>query len=211
MLRNRYIEKGEPVVSVDSKISHLYLAGKAFTQTALEVYDHDFACLQTNLTIPHGIYDVNNNQACINLGSSHDTADFFFDIMIKWWESQGQQQYPNDTKLLILYDGGGSNSFRHYLFKEAVKKLAKSIGVSICIAHYPPYCSKYTPMEHKDLAHVTRTLAGVVLDRLQTVKELIETKAKIKNGLKTSVNIIDKIFEIGKLFVFHCEATGYKT
>jgi hypothetical protein len=55
---------------------------------------YDFASLQTGLAVPHGIYDLNNNQACINLGSSHDTAEFFFDSMVQWWESQGKHQYP---------------------------------------------------------------------------------------------------------------------
>lgn len=202
MLRSRYAKEGEPVVSIDSKkkepLGHLYREGKVYTQIALCVYDHDFASLQTGLAVPHGIYDVNNNQVYINLGSSHDTAEFFFDSMVKWWESQGKHHHPNATKLLILCDGGGSNSSRHYVFKEAVKKLADTIGISVRIAHYPPYCSKYNPIEHKAFPHVTRALSGVVLDSLQTVKELIETRAKTKNGLKTSVNIMDKIYETGK-------------
>lgn len=202
MLRERYVEEGEPVVSVDSKkkepLGHLYRAGEVYTQTALEVYDHDFVSLQTGLAIPHGIYDIKSNQAYINLGSSHDTAEFFFDSMVKWWESQGKHRYPNATKLLILCDGGGSNSSRHYVFKEAVKKLADTIGICVRIAHYPPYCSKYNPIEHKAFPHVTRALSGIVLDSLKTVKELIETRAKTKTGLKTFVNIIDKIYETGK-------------
>jgi hypothetical protein len=184
MLRNIYREKGEPVVSVDSKkkepLGHLYGEGKVYTQTPLCVYDHDFASLQTGLAVPHGIYDVNNNQACINLGSSHDTAEFFFDSMVQWWESQGKHQYPNETKLLILCDKGGSNSCRHYVFKEAVKKSADTIGIAVRIAHYPPYCSKYNPIEHKAFPHVTRALSGIVLDSLHTVKELIETRAETK-------------------------------
>lgn len=201
-LRDKYIEKGEPVLSVDSKkkepLGHLYRAGEVYTQTALEVYDHDFASLQTGLAIPHGIYDMKSNQAYINLGSSHDTAEFFFDSMVQWWENQGKHRYPNATKLLILCDGGGSNSSRHYVFKEAVKKLADTIGICVRIAHYPPYCSKYNPIEHKAFPHVTRALSGIVLDSLKTVKELIETRAKTKTGLKTFVNIIDKSYATGK-------------
>jgi hypothetical protein len=202
MLRSKYIEEGEPVVSVDAKkkepLGHHYRAGKVYTQKAFDVYDHDFASLQTGLAIPHGIYDIKNNQACINLGSSHDTAEFFFDSMVQWWKSYGKYQYPHARKLLILCDGGGSNSSRHYIFKEAVKKPADTIGICVRIAHYPPYYSKYNPIEHKAFPHVTGALSGVVLDSLQSVKKLIETRAKTKNSLKTSVNIMDKIYETGK-------------
>ncbi len=82
--------------------------------------------------------------------------------------------------------------------KEAVQKLANTLGITIRIAHYPAYCSKYNPIEHRLFPHVTRALSGVVLDSVQTVKALIESRAKTKKGLETYVNIVDKIYETGK-------------
>ena len=142
-----------------------------------------FASLQTGLVVPHGIYDVNNNnnnKACVNIGLSRDTAEFFYDSMVMWWETYGESKYPDAKKLLILCDGGGSNGCRHYVFKEVVQKLADKLGVTVRIAHYPAYCSKYNPIEHRLFPHVTRALSGVVLDSVQTVKELIEKRAKTK-------------------------------
>ena len=46
--------------------------------------------------------------------------------------------------------------------------------------------------------HVTRALEGVTLDSIQTIKSLIEEKAKTVQGLKVFVNIVDKIYETGK-------------
>ena len=100
--------------------------------------------------------------------------------MVLWWETYGKIEYPDATKLLILCDGGGSNGCRHYVFKEAVQKLADKIGITVRIAHYPAYCSKYNPIEHRLFPHVTKALSGVVLDSVQTVKKLIETRAKTK-------------------------------
>lgn len=201
-LRNGYIQAGEPVVSVDSKkkepLGSLYREGEVYSSTAPAVYDHSFASLQTGLVVPHGIYDVNNNKACVNIGLSRDTAEFFYDSMVIWWETYGESKYPDAKKLLILCDGGGSNGCRHYVFKEVVQKLADKLGVTVRIAHYPAYCSKYNPIEHRLFPHVTRALSGVVLDSVQTVKELIEKRAKTKNGLETYVNIVDKIYETGK-------------
>jgi hypothetical protein len=56
----------------------------------------------------------------------------------------------------MLMDGGGSNSSRHYIFKQDLQVLADEIGVNIRVAHYPPYTSKWNPVEHKAFPHITR-------------------------------------------------------
>jgi hypothetical protein len=201
-LREEFIKEGEPVISMDSKkkepFGGLFRVGEVYTQKPLEVYDHDFISLQTGLVVPHGIYDIVQNKAFINLNSSKDTAEFVYDSLKLWWQEYGDIQYPNAKKLLILCDGGGSNGYRHYVFKEAVQKLANSIGITISIAHYPSYCSKYNPIEHQVFPYVTKALDGIVLDKVETVKKLIETRAKTKTGLKVFSNIIDKIYQTGK-------------
>jgi hypothetical protein len=152
----------------------LYRDGEVYSQEAPKVYDHDFSSLQTGLVVPHGIYDIVQNKAFINLNSSKDTADFVYDSLLFWWQNEGQIQYPNANNLLIFCDGGGSNSYRHYVFKEAIQRLANRIKITIRIAHYPSYCSKYNPIEHKVFPYVTKALDGIVLDNVETVKELFE-------------------------------------
>ena len=97
----------------------------------------------------------------------------------------------------MLCDGGGSNSASQYLFKEDLEKLADRIGVEIRVAHYPPYCSKYNPIEHRLFPHVTRACQGVVFHTVELVKGLIERTTTGK-GLEVSVNIIDKVYETGR-------------
>jgi hypothetical protein len=62
--------------------------------------------------------------------------------------------YPNATSILAKCDGGGSNNANHYIFKENLQKLVNEIGIEIRIAHYPPYTSKYNPIEHRLFPHV---------------------------------------------------------
>ena len=201
-LRDQFIENGEPIISMDSKkkepFGALYRDGEVYSQEAPKVYDHDFSSLQTGLVVPHGIYDIVQNKAFINLNSSKDTADFVYDSLLLWWQNYGNIQYPNANNLLIFCDGGGSNSCRHYVFKEAIQKLANRIKITIRIAHYPSYCSKYNPIEHKVFPYVTKALDGIVLNNVETVKELIENRAKTKTGLKVFANIIDNIYQTGK-------------
>jgi hypothetical protein len=84
-----------------------------------------------------------------------------------------------------------------FLFKRDLQALADEIGVEIRSAHYPPYCSKYNPIEHRLFPHVTRTCQGVVFATIELVKELME-KTHTKTGLKAFVHIIDKVYQIGR-------------
>ncbi|MBK8195658.1 MAG: hypothetical protein IPK76_21555 [Lewinellaceae bacterium] len=80
------------------------------------------------------------------------------------------KRYNKDQPILILCDGGGSNGSRNSLFKEQVQQLADELGVKFIIAHYPPYCSKYNPIEHRLFPAVTRYWSGIKLDSAQTAK-----------------------------------------
>ena len=100
----------------------------------------------------------------------------------------------------MLMDGGGSNSSRHYLFKQDLQALADALGIPIRVAHYPPYTSKWNPIEHRVFPHVTRALQGVIFKSHELVKELIETTTT-QNGLTVKANIIDKVYMIGRKVV----------
>lgn len=149
------------------------------------------------MVIPHGLYDVRRNIGYLHLGTSHDTSAFACDSFRHWWYTYGQKHYRQATSILVLCDGGGSNSARHYLFKQDLQALADEIGVEIRIAHYPPYCSKYNPIEHRLFPHVTRACQGVVFTGMAVVQELME-KTHTKTGLKVFVHVIDKVYQTGR-------------
>jgi len=153
--------------------------------------------LSTGIAIPHGIFDLKKNTAHINIGTSHETSEFACDSLKKWWNEIGKLDHPNATSILMLMDGGGSNSSRRYVFKEGLQNLVNEIGIEIRIAHYPPYTSKWNPIEHRVFPHVTRAMQGVILSNHDMAKQLIE-KTKTKAGLKVSVSIMDKVYELGK-------------
>jgi hypothetical protein len=137
----QYRQEKQAIISIDSKkkepLGHLYREGEVYSQQAMIVYDHDFNSLQTGLVIPHGIYDIVQNKAWINLNCSKDTADFVYDSLVLWWQQDGQIEYSNIQNLLILCDGGGSNSCRHYVFKQTIQKFANYTQLNIQVAHYP--------------------------------------------------------------------------
>lgn len=194
-----YKASGNPMVSMDVKkkeyLGNFYRDGQLYTLTALQTYDHDFANFAQGVLIPHAIYDLIRNTGYINLGTSKDTTEFACDCFRNWWYNEGRFQYPNATSILVLCDGGGSNSSRYYIFKEDLQKLADEIGIEIRIAHYPPYCSKHNPIEHRLFPHVTRACQGVIFKSIELVKELME-KTSTATGLKVTVQIIDKVYAL---------------
>jgi hypothetical protein len=200
-LKADYQAAGNPVVSMDSKkkeaLGNFYRAGQLYTTTPITTYDHDFVSFADGVVIPHALYDLQHNQGFINLGTSHDTSQFACDSFRCWWYSQGQADYPQATSILVLCDGGGSNNARHALFKQDLQQLAKDIGVEIRVAHYPPYCSKYNPIEHRLFPHVTRACQGVVFKTLTLVKDLM-AQTKTNHGLRVTVNILDGVYHTGR-------------
>ena len=140
---------------------------------------------------------MKNNKAYMVLGTSYDTSEFACDCIKYWWLNYGKYDYPTADSILIRCDCGGSNGYRHYIFKKELQRLSNEIGLEIRIAHYPPYTSKYNPIEHRVFPHITRACQGAVFSSINLVKDLIE-RAKTKTGLKVFAHIIDKVYEKGK-------------
>jgi hypothetical protein len=207
-LKREYLASGDPIVSMDTKkkelIGNFYRAGHLLTQGVIGTFDHDFPSFAEGVVIPHGLYDVKHNDGHVNLGTSHDTGEFACDSIERWWESQGRERYPRANSILLLCDGGGSNSASQYLFKEDLQRLVDRLGIEIRVAHYPPYCSKYNPIEHRLFPHLTRACQGVIFESVKLVKELME-KARTSTGLRVTVDILDGVYQTGRKY-----AEGFK-
>ena len=196
-----FLESSNPLISIDTKkkevLGLFYRKGRLFTAEGREVFDHDFLSFSKGTVIPHGIYDLKRNRGFVNLGTSHDTSAFACDSIFQWWTAEGRDAYPQAKELLLLCDGGGSNSASQYLFKDDLQKLADRMGTTIRVAHYPPYCSKYNPIEHRLFPHVTRACQGIILECVEQAQYYV-AEATTLTGLKVVVNILDKVYETGR-------------
>lgn len=168
-----------------------------YTTMPIEVFDHDFPSLSTGVAIPHGLYDVNENIGFIQIGTSHDTSKFACDSIRYWGDNYGKHRYPSASSILLLCDGGGSNSSRYYVFKEALQCLVNEIEIEIRIAHYPPYTSKYNPIEHRLFPHLSRACKGVIFDSVNTVSKFMAT-ATTQTGLQVFTTIFEQTYQTGK-------------
>ena len=200
-LKTQYLANSEPVISIDTKkkelIGNFSRDGHTLTQAPVDTLDHDFPSASDGKLIPHGLYDLARNEGYMHLNTSSDTSEFCCDSVAHWWTQHGVKHYPRAQRLLLLCDGGGSNASNRHVFKEALQKLADRLGLDIRIAHYPPYCSKHNPIEHRLFAHVTRACQGVVFHTAAIAQKFI-AKTKTTTGLKVTVDILTGVYITGK-------------
>ena len=194
-LKARFLDAGLPVFSIDTKnkelLGNFYRRGKYYAKQHRKVNDHDFRSTAQGILVPHGIYDVGDNYGYLTLGLSKDTSAFVCDNVEAFWLSDLQWKYPTAEWMLLLCDGGGSNNCRHYIVKQDLYHLAQKLEINIVVAHYPPYCSKWNPIEHKLFCHIHRAWEGAVFHNVQIVKELAQM-AGTKTGLGVKVKINER-------------------
>lgn len=196
----RYCEEhGIPVFSIDTKKKELLGPfrrdnGTAYATEPIKVNDHDYSTFSNGKMVPYGIYDVKRNTGYMTFGVSHDTAEFACECFAQQWEENLRHIYPNAKSILILCDGGGSNNARSWQFKWCLIQLAKRLGIDIRIAHYPPYCSKWNPIEHRLFSQISRVWSGAVLNTIEEACELA-SRARTKTGLAVFTSINRRIYK----------------
>ena len=98
---------------------------------------------------------------------------------------------------MLLLDNGAANAARSRLFKEDLIALSARLGLTIRVAHYPPYTSKWNPNEHRLFCHVERAWSGIILDSPETALKTVE-QTRTHTGLKVKARILDTVYQIGR-------------
>jgi hypothetical protein len=200
-LKDEFLGAGQPVLSIDTKkkefLGGLYRAGRVYCRQPIKAFDHDFPSWAEGVIVPHGLYDLSRNEGWLHLGLSRDTSQFACDSLRLYFEQDGLRMYPEAKEWLLLCDGGGSNGCRAHIFKEDLQHLVNDLGITIRVAHYPAYCSKFNPIERRLFCHVTRACQGVLFDALATVKSLMN-KTSTRTGLNVTVRVIEALYETGR-------------
>ena len=181
-----------PLVACKARTSNA--AGRCSVKKKPKAYDHDFPTFADGQIVPYGIHDTQANNGYLVLGNSHDTSQFACDSFELVWRKYLREQYPETDTIAILCDGGGSNSSSHKIVKQDFMELASRTGLDIIVMHYPPYCSKFNPIEHRLFAAISRSWSGASLMSARDAKKRAESTTTSK-GLTVHVDINDKEYE----------------
>lgn len=198
-LRKEFARRDWPVLSIDTKkkeiLGNLWHPGRAYTDGRVRVQDHDFVRANDRLA-PYGVFDTLRNEGLMLLARGADTCELACDAIWRWWLRRGQKHYCHAPRLLLLCDCGGSNGYRQHRFKEELCYLAADMDCDIRVAHYPPGCSKYNPIEHRMFCHVTRSLQSVVLKTIDIAKQYM-ARTKTTQGLRVWAEVARRSYVKG--------------
>ncbi|MDR5726066.1 MAG: ISAzo13 family transposase, partial [Terriglobia bacterium] len=199
---NQYLVRGEPVLSVDTKkkerVGNFKNSGQTWRPQGqpLEVNTYDYPHLGEGPAIPYGAYDVHRNEGFVNVGISHDTAEFAVESLRRWWKLFGRRHYPDARRLLLCADGGGSNGSRNRAWKYYLQQLADQLGLEVTVGHYPPGTSKWNKIEHRLFSFISLNWKGQPLVSYETVVNLIGA-TRTKTGLRVRAELDAKQYEAG--------------
>ncbi len=198
-IRKQCEELRLPVLSIDTKkkelIGNFKRDGRVFSIGRPKVFDHDFETFAECKMVPHGIFDVAQNVGYMTLGSNHDTSEFVCDNIERIWKQHLRKMYADAKTIVLLCDGGGSNSSRHRIVKQDLMNLANRLNMNILVMHYPPYCSKFNPIEHRLFSQISRSWSGAPLTSIENAADRAAATTTSK-GLTVHVNINDKTYDI---------------
>lgn len=194
-----YLNKKSLRLSIDCKakvkIGLLSRKGYARRIRPLAAYDHDTKW--SAVLVPCGILDVLGDELSIYFGQSAETTDFIVDCLEKWWEAN-KEKHKEIEELAINLDGGSETRSNRTQFKKRMVEFARYTGLKIHLIYYPPYHSKYNPIERcwavlenywngaiiEDISSAVKWASNMTWKGIAPVVELIE-KTYVK-GIKIS-------------------------
>ena len=152
--------------------------------------DHDFG---GDYLTPFGILDLTHDHVELIFTNSRVTADFMVDYIETYWLKSGYSK-GKDT-LILNADNGPENSSRRTQFMKRMMEFSANYNVKVILAYYPPYHSKYNPIE-RIWGRLEQHWNGDLLDTHEAV--LGFASSMTWNGKNPLVTLTDKLYETGK-------------
>ena len=157
-----------------------------------QAQDHDMGA--TEKYIPCGILEEDTGQIYLNFGSSYKTSDFIVDSLSLWWKQIPQSEQQKIDVIQIKADNGPENSGIRTQFLKRMVELADSTGKSIQLLYFPPYHSKYNPVE-RCWGILEQHWNGALLNHVDIM--LAWAQSMTWKGIKPIIHLSQKIYKKG--------------
>lgn len=173
------------------KVGEFSRAGESRGEEPTKALDHDMAASEK--LVPFGILDVVGGLLTIVFGKSRETSDFIVDSLQLWWDAN-KEQYSHIRKLVIDLDNGPENSGSRTQFLKRMVEFADRNGLKIELIYYPPYHSKYNPIE-RCWGILENHWNGTLLATVETAVQWAKTMTW--KGIKPVVELLETVYEKG--------------
>jgi len=152
--------------------------------------DHDF---YDETITPFGLFLPDYNETYLYMNQTFTSSDFIVDCLEDFWKTN-KDKFPKVTKLLLNFDNGGENSSRRTQFMKRIVDFVAKEKIEIELAYYPPYHSKYNPVE-RVWGVLEKHWNGTLLDSVSRVIGF--AKSMTYNGVSPIVKLVDKVYCTG--------------
>jgi Rhodopirellula transposase DDE domain len=171
------------------KVGPFARGGKSRVPT--QAADHDFEPAAT--LSPVGIFLPASNELFLYGITSKVTSDCLVDCLVQWWEKV-RIRCSHITTLVINLDNGPENHSRRTQFMYRLVAFVQHYGITVRLAYYPPYHSKYNPIE-RCWGVLENHWNGALLDTIDTVLRFAGTMTW--NGVRPIVELVTTTYQTG--------------
>lgn len=161
------------------------------TRVRVAAADHDFAPLAT--VTPVGVLLPESDELFIYLVTSRVTSDCLADVLAAWWTSV-QARFPLVTTLLLNLDNGPENHSHRTQFMSRLVAWGQATGLTIQLVYYPPYHSKYNPIE-RCWGALEQHWNGDLMDSVATLRAFTQTMTW--KGQPPTVTLVTALYKTG--------------
>ena len=182
-------------ISIDTKatvkLGELSRGGKSRGKEEVKAQDKDLDV--KGKMIPFGILEVLSGAFTLVFGTSRETSDFIVDSLEQWWESR-KSEYGHIRQLVINLDNGPGLASNRTQFVKRMLEFADRHGLEIHLVYYPPYHSKYNPIERVWGILENHWNGTLLIDQETTVEW---AKSMTWKGISPIVSVLKKTYETG--------------
>lgn len=191
-----------PAADADETILRLSVDAKAtipvglfsrhgYSRLKVKAWDHDFKPQQK--VTPVGVFLPQYDELYLFLITGSVTADTIVDCIRETWRMIAPR-FPLIRTLLLNLDNGPENHSRRTQFVKRLTQLADETHLTLNLAYYPPYHSKYNPVE-RVWGVLEQHWNGSLLDSIKTILELAKTMTY--NHVNPVVKQVHKTYQTG--------------
>jgi hypothetical protein len=114
------------------------------SRTGTQAADHDFQ--PAGALTPFGLFLPDHDELNLYFTASKITSDFIVDTLDEWWQF-ARPRFPQTQVLLLNLDNGPECQSHRSQFMYRLVRFAQQHQLTVRLAYYPPYHSKYNPIE----------------------------------------------------------------